>query len=138
MSYHYFGVIFSLWSHPMKPMLRSVKLAAPTASDLWANRLADVHAKAVVGNDARYVEAEQLLSTAENVVRYECAVLGATNHVTNNHVITEVGDDGQCRIQTGRESIGTRRPRTATPFVGRSTYQSLLRQAALLLRTQGL
>ena len=51
----------------------------------------------------------KLLATAEELVRHECAVLGAVTRAANNHVVQTVGEDGQHRTQTLRDSTGVRR-----------------------------
>ena len=53
----------------------------------------------------------RLLSTAEEIVRHECAVLGATTYAANHHIVTENGDEGRLCTRTLRDSTGVRRPR---------------------------
>ena len=86
-----------------------------TPTDWRANRLADALAKAAMGEHPQTVAAESLFATAEQLVYHECAVLGATTHAANNHVLQVVGEDGLTSSRITRDSAGVRRASAKPP-----------------------
>ena len=80
-----------------------------------ANRLADALAKHAAGHDRVRASIDRALATAEVLVWHEAAVLGAATYAANNHVVQLVGENGQVRHATVRDSKAVRRPRRAKP-----------------------
>ena len=77
--------------------------------DWRANRLADALAKAAIGKALECAAAARLVERAEELVRHECAVLGAVTHAANHHVIQVIEDGRQQRSKVVRDSTGVKR-----------------------------
>ena len=80
-----------------------------TAVDWRANRLADALAKAAAGNAPGCHAIDQLLRSADVLVRHEAAVLGASTALANGFEVSAIATDGSCKRQWRRDSTGKRR-----------------------------
>ena len=80
-----------------------------SALDWRANRLADGLAKDAAGSHPVGRRSLQELAVAQDLVRHECAVLGAATYASNHHEIIVTSSDGRQCKRTIRDSAARKR-----------------------------